>query len=323
MTLVRWIILFGISTSTWGGAAELTEPLGPLVAPVDVDNAKVSIGRKLFSDPILSADGKISCVSCHDFNRGGADARQFSIGIGGALGSINAPSVFNSGLNFRQFWNGRAATLEEQVNGPISHPKEMGATWDDVVSKLKNDPTYLAAFQKAFSDGVTAGNVRQSLAVFERTLVTVDSRFDLFLKGNKKALSPVEFAGYEKFKAYGCISCHQGANVGGNMYQTMGVMGDYFGDRGTPETEADQGRFAVTKKPADMHTFRVPSLRNIALTAPYFHDGSAPNLERAVEIMAQYQLGLKIPKEDRDSIVQFLGTLTGRKPASIDGGGGK
>jgi cytochrome c peroxidase len=199
----------------------------------------------------------------------------------------------------------------------------MGSTWDGIIKTLKSDPSYNAAFARAYPDGVTVANVRNSLAAFESTLVTVDSRFDQFLQGDRKALSAEELAGYSKFKAYGCISCHQGVNVGGNMFQSMGVMGDYFGDRGTPITAADQGRFAVTGNPADMHSFRVPSLRNVELTAPYFHDGSAPDLQRAVEVMAKYQLGLKIPAGDRDAIVKFLGTLTGRKPATAAGAAGQ
>jgi len=222
-------------------------------------------------------------------------------------------SVLNAGFNFVQFWDGRAQTLEDQVGGPVTHPKEMASTWASVVQKLGADKSYTTAFSEVFPDGVTEANVRTAVSAFERTLVTVDSRFDRWLGGDKSALNGDEMAGYERFKTAGCIACHQGQNVGGNMFQRFGVMGDYFADRGNP-TEADLGRFNVTKSEADRHVFRVPSLRNVELTAPYFHDGSAATLPDAVRVMARYQLGRPLSEIEIGQIVSFLKTLTGTIP---------
>ncbi|PWU19285.1 MAG: cytochrome B6 [Bdellovibrio sp.] len=292
-------------------------PIPPL-KPVDSITAeKIRLGRSLFEERLLSRDNSVSCSSCHDLSGAGVDHKPRSIGINGAVGDINAPTVFNATFNFRQFWNGRAKTLEAQIDGPVQNPKEMGSSWNEVVRKLKAIQTYQDRFRKIYPDGVTPENVKDAIATFERQLVTPDSRFDEFLSG-KSALDELAKKGYENFKSFGCISCHQGVNVGGNMYQTMGVMGNYFKDRGTPITEADLGRFAVTKREADKYVFRVPSLRNVELTAPYFHDGSASTLEDAVRVMAKYQLGRQISDREIDSVVAFLKTLTGKAPAVLE-----
>jgi cytochrome c peroxidase len=307
------------------GAAEPIgrEPLQPIPLQILAEAEKAALGHKLFFEPRLSKTNLISCASCHDLASGGADKLAVSTGINGSKGEINSPTVFNSGLNFRQFWNGRAKSLEDQIDGPISHPKELGSNWPEVIAKISADPAYSSAFAKAFSDGITAANIKSALAAFERSLATPNAPFDRYLRGDPAAISEQEKLGYAKFKAYGCVACHQGVNVGGNMFQTMGVMGDYFKDRGTPVTEADLGKFVVTKNPQDKHVFRVPSLRNVALTAPYFHDGSAHTLNQAVKIMAKYQLGRPLPKEDLEAIVAFLKTLTGETPAIIRGPAGK
>jgi cytochrome c peroxidase len=187
------------------------------------------------------------------------------------------------------------------------------------LATLKNDPRYSKKFSQIYADGVTKNNVSDAIAEFERALITPNARFDQFLRGKKHALNDKEFKGYQKFKSYGCVSCHQGINVGGNMYQTMGVMGDYFKDRKTPAREADLGRFLITGKEEDKHVFKVPSLRNVASTAPYFHDGSIPTLEAAVDTMAKYQLGRQMSKEDIESIVAFLKTLSGERPTILGG----
>jgi cytochrome c peroxidase len=223
--------------------------------------------------------------------------------------------VFNASFNFAQFWDGRAKTLEEQVDGPVSHPAEMGSSMDEVVSKLSRDAEYTKAFASTFSDGVTAANVRTAIAAFERTLVTEGAPFDRWLRGDQAALNAKQKAGYELFKGVGCIACHQGRNVGGNMFQRFGVLGDYFKDRGKI-TEADYGRFNVTKNEADRFVFRVPSLRNVEHTAPYFHDGSAQTLTQAVQTMAKYQLGRPLSDEQVTSIVDFLKSLSGKMPES-------
>jgi cytochrome c peroxidase len=218
--------------------------------------------------------------------------------------------VLNATLNFRQYWNGRAETLEQQVDMVVRNPVELGSTWVDVVRKVSQDESYRRAFSTAYGEGVTSGTIQNAIATYERTLLTPNSRFDRYLRGEANAISAQEKAGYLKFKQYGCIACHQGVNVGGNMFQKFGVMGDYFAARGG-SSEADLGRYLVTRDSADAHVFKVPSLRNVMLTAPYFHDGSAKTLNAAVDVMFRYQLGRPASPEDKAAIIQFLGTLTG------------
>ncbi len=289
------------------------EPLQALPPAPREDANRVALGRQLFAERRLSADGTVACVSCHILGQAGQDGRKVSLGVHQRAGSVNAPSVLNAGFNFVQFWDGRAATLEDQVSGPLTNPAEMGGDWARTLGFLKTDASYSAAFARAFGDGVTETNIRSAFAAYERTLVTPDSRFDRWLRGEKGALSPDELAGYERFKSVGCVACHQGANVGGNMFQRFGVMGEYFVDRGHIE-QADYGRFNVTHQEQDRFVFRVPSLRNVALTAPYFHDGSAATLEQAVATMAKYQLGQTLDAPSSAQIVAFLKTLTGRLP---------
>lgn len=295
------------------------EPLLPLPDPPAVDARVAALGERLFHDPRLSADGTVSCASCHTIANGGDDGRGRSLGIRDQEGEINSPTVLNSGLNFVQFWDGRAATLEDQVGGPIEAPLEMGNTWQAVLKTLGADPEYTRAFQGAFADGITQQNVRAAIATFERTLLTPDSPFDRWLKGDKQALDAEQAAGYALFKGVGCIACHQGRNVGGNMFQRFGVFGDYFATRGGVK-KADYGRFNVTGVESDKFVFRVPSLRNVELTAPYFHDGSAASLEDAVRTMAQYQLGRPLEDQQVLRIVAFLKSLTGRLPRTATNG---
>jgi cytochrome c peroxidase len=293
--------------SSW---AQLEEPIRPIPAETRLDAKKVALGDKLFHDQRLSKNNTIACASCHVLSRGGADGLAVSVGINGSKGSINAPTVFNTAYNFRQFWDGRAHSLEEQASVPIHNPKEMGSNWAEVLAKLSQDGTMAAAFKTSYPDGLQPKNIQDALATFQRSLTTPHSRFDKYLRGDQQALKPDELQGYQLFKKYGCVACHQGVNVGGNMFQTFGVMGDYFTKRGNV-TEADLGRYNVTKNPADKHVFKVPSLRNVALTAPYFHDGSAKTLSEAVNVMFTYQLGRSAPQLDKELIVKFLRTLSG------------
>lgn len=307
-TLIVAVVL-GLASSA--SAAPPNEPIAPLPETLKINPARAEIGRKLFHDVRLSANGKVSCASCHDIAKGGADSKSHSIGFRGQATGVNAPTVLNSAFNFVQFWNGRAATLEAQVDGVGQNPVEMGSKWDDVVVWISKDATYKKGFAAAYSDGVTKANIQNAIASFERTLITPRSSFDRYLLGETNAITAEEKAGYAKFKQYGCIACHQGVNVGGNMFQKFGVMGDYFEKRGKP-TEADLGRYLVTGEEEDKNVFKVPSLRNVALTAPYFHDASAPTLEAAVDVMFKYQLGRVASKEDKSAIVAFLKTLTGK-----------
>ena len=287
------------------------EPIEPLPAAPPLDRKVVALGRRLFHEPRLSGDGRVSCSSCHDLAKGGANDRERSLGVNGVQGLVNAPTVYNASLNFVQFWDGRAATLEEQIGGPITNSLEMGSTWEKVLAALRADASYVADFA-ALPGGVTEANVRRAIADFERTLLTRGSPFDRFLAGDESALGAEARAGYEMFKSVGCIACHQGRNVGGNMFQRFGVLGDYFKDRGHV-SDVDYGRYNVTHNESDRYVFRVPSLRNVALTAPYFHDGSAATLTQAVQVMARYQLGRKLSDEQVREIIAFLSSLAGEQ----------
>lgn len=292
-------------------ATVIKEPIQPIPLNVEFNQDKAKLGDKLFHDPQLSADNTISCASCHNLSTGGVDRLPYSTGIKGAIGTINAPTVFNSQFNFKLHWDGSAKTMAEQIDRPISAKHEMASNWSQIVSKLGKSSQYRAAFKRLYKDGITEKNIKDAIVTFEKSLYTPNSPFDKFLRGDKNALTKEEQDGYRRFKEYGCVSCHQGINVGGNMFQTFGLMGDYFQERNQEMTKADLGRFNVTGKESDRHVFKVPSLRNITLTFPYFHDGSAQNLEEAVATMGKYQLGRQLSSQDIDLIVKFLNTLTG------------
>ena len=304
------LLFFAALSAVAGNARADDEPIRPIPDTIEVDPKKVELGRLLFHDPILSRDDTVSCASCHDLANGGGDSRRVSIGIEGKSGVINSPTVFNAGLNFKQFWDGRAETLEDQIDGPVQSEFEMGSLWPDVIAKLYRDPQYPKAFKEIYSDGISRKNVKNAIAEFVRSLITPNSRFDKWLKGDATALSARERRGYKLFKDYGCASCHQGAAVGGNMFQVFGVLNDYFKKRGEI-TEADFGRYNITGNEADRHSFKVPSLRMAPLTAPYLHDGSAATLLDAVEAMFEFQLGRKAPTKDKEDIVAFIETLVG------------
>ncbi|WP_327437736.1 cytochrome-c peroxidase [Pseudomonas donghuensis] len=306
--------LLVLATTLGSSAVSLAQsvggPLMPLPALPQVAAERVELGRKLFFDPRLSSNNDLSCASCHQLDHGGADRLPHSLGVDGKPLPVNTPSVFNAALNFRQFWDGRAQTLEQQAHLVVQSPAEMGSDWTTVVQRIAADPQYRSGFAQAYSDGVSEHSIQNALATFQRTLLTPGSRFDRYLQGNTEILTTEEKYGYQRFQEYGCIACHQGVNIGGNMFQKFGVLGDYFKDRGNP-TEADLGRYNVTGEEDDRHVFKVPSLRNVAVTAPYFHDGSAATLEAAVDVMFRYQLGRTPSAEDKALIVQFLKTLTG------------
>ena len=290
-----------------------SEPILPLPDSVDVNMDKVLVGRSLYFDTALSGDGTVSCATCHMLEHGGAEPRKTSTGIGGQIGPINSPTVLNSSYNFVQFWDGRAKDLQEQAAGPVENPIEMGTKWDDVVKRLAKNEEYAATFAKLYDDGITKDNVTDAIAEYEKSLIT-PSRFDAYLKGDQDAITDAEKQGYQTFKEVGCTACHSGINVGGAMFQKMGLVKDYFKDRGTPITEADLGRFNVTKNESEKHFFKVPTLRNVELTSPYLHDGSRATLEETVKVMGTYQLGRELTDAQVNSIVAFLKTLTGTLP---------
>ncbi len=292
-------------------AAISTEPITPLplhVAGLDPD--KVKLGSRLFHETALSVSNAIACDTCHPLDRGGTDHVQHPAGLDSNAGLINTLTVFNCGFNFRQFWDGRAATLEDQIDEPITDPLGMASNWDLAVSRLRAVPSYQADFSATYADGITPDNIKNAIATFERSLVTPNSRFDKYLRGDRNAITALELAGYNLFKSYGCINCHQGTNVGGNMYEKLGIMREYFNDKGGIK-RADMGRYAITHIAENLHEFKVPGLRNVAVTAPYFHNGSASTLDQAVAVMGKYQLGLELPKEHIARITAFLKTLTG------------
>jgi cytochrome c peroxidase len=287
----------------------VTEPIQPIPLTIAFDPNKVSLGKQLFEDARLSEDNRISCVSCHNLNLGGVDRRVRSIGINGNLTDVNTPTIFNASFNFRFNWNGKFENLTDHLNTLMTNPKVMGVKWDTLMEKLQKDAEYMKVFDRIYPDGLTPTNIKDAIVVYEQSLYTPNSRFDRFLRGDKQVLTQSEKEGYKLFKNYGCISCHQGVNVGGNMFQRFGIIGDYFAERGNI-TRADLGRFNVTKEETDRYVFRVPSLRNVELTPPYFHDGSAATLEKAIAVMVEYQLGRPLSGEKIDLIAQFLRTLT-------------
>ncbi len=305
------IFIFILLSCPLYASETLKEPIVPIPEPDIVNPDIVELGRQLFHEPKLSRDGSISCASCHSLSTGGVDRLVVSIGIDSQKGGINAPTVFNSSLNVRQFWDGRAFDLLEQAGGPILNPKEMGSSWKHVLSVLNGDPAYLKKFSRSFSDGITISNVKIAIVSFEETLLTPNSRFDQYLLGSQDAITGEELAGYRLFKQYGCTSCHQGMAVGGNLFQKFGIMDDYFSDRGGI-VEADYGRFNVTRNEIDKFVFKVPGLRNIELTGPYLHDGSIGTLNSVVEKMMIYQLGIAPVEKDIQLIVKFMKTLTGK-----------
>lgn len=291
------------------------EPLRPLPPP-RVPAAEAALGRALFNDPLLSRDRTVSCATCHPLDKGGSDNLPVSVGVGGAKGAVNAPTVFNTAFNIAQFWDGRATTLEQQVDGPLQNPVEMDATWPEIIARLSKSD-YAPRFRATFGADPSPELVRRALAGFERSLITTDARFDRWLAGADQAIDADEKKGYALFKSYGCASCHQGANVGGNLFQKLGFFGNWFQDRGRPVDQADLGRFNVTGRDSDRHVFKVPSLRLAVLTPPYFHDGSVASLDEAIRIMGRYQLGRDIPDGDITLMVKFLGTLV---PEKLPGG---
>lgn len=297
-----------LDPKTW---RELFSPL-PAVAASEahpLTAAKIALGRRLFFEKRLSKSGELSCNSCHDLNSFGVDNEATSAGHEGKRGSRNSPSVYNAALHAAQFWDGRAKDVEEQALGPVMNPIEMAMpTETQVVALLREDPSYVSAFAAAFpeeTDPISFRNVGKAIGAFERTLIT-PSRFDAFLSGDSNALSPQELEGLRTFRDIGCASCHGGSTLGGLMFQKLGLV--------RPYATNDLGRYETTKLETDKYVFKVPSLRNIEKTGPYFHDGSITTLEQAVRIMGEHQLGRSLSDEQVTNITAFLKSLTGALP---------
>lgn len=292
----------------------------PTEAPAPDDNAttaeKVELGKMLYHDPRLSSTGTVSCSSCHNTMLGGEDNRPNSMGVNGQTGGRSAPTVWNAAFNKVQFWDGRAPSLEAQAAGPVTNPIEMGMkSWDDVVARLKAIDGYDTAFEQAFGkDSISKDNATKAIAAYERTLITPNSPYDKYVDGNKAVLTVQQVRGMNKMEEFGCTGCHSGAAFnGGGAFQRFPVIGnDYF--EAQYHFKKDKGLAEVTQNPADEHLFKVPTLRNIALTAPYFHNGSVKTLEQAVLVMGKVQLGKELSKEDVADIAAFLNALTGEFP---------
>jgi cytochrome c peroxidase len=291
---------------------KLFQPLPDVMADAQnpITEAKVALGRMLYYEPRLSKNHDVSCNTCHPLAEYGVDRQAVSDGHRKQLGTRNSPTVYNAAGHIAQFWDGRAATIEEQAKGPVMNPVEMAMPSEKAaVAVLKSMPEYVAAFRKAFpaqKDPVSYDNMARAIGAFERKLVT-PSRWDKFLRGDRTALSDAEKAGFNKFVEVGCNMCHLGAYVGANSFQKLGLVKPWSHTK-------DLGRYAVSKQEADKLVFKVPSLRNIDQTAPYYHDGSVKTLEEAVRLMAEHQNGRKITKAETESIVRWLKALTGPIP---------
>ena len=285
------------------------EPIKPIQAAQVSDAGKVELGKKLWFEPRLSMSGIISCNTCHNLSMGGTDNLKTSIGHGWKAGPVNSPTVFNSSLAIAQFWDGRAADLKEQAGGPIQADVEMNMPHTLAVGILQSIPGYVDEFRRVYGkDKIDIDMITDSIAEFEKTLVTPNARFDKWLAGDDKALTEKELAGYTLFKESGCVACHNGPAAGGTSFQRMGVVEPY------KTSSPAEGRSAVTGVDADRFNFKVPTLRNVELTYPYFHDGQAATLEEAVDIMGRLQLSRTYSADEIGSIMAFLKTLTGELP---------
>ncbi len=306
------VLLVVVGTFAVTNVVFAKEPIDPISPVKNINLAQVELGKKLFFDPRLSKSGFISCNSCHNLGMGGTDNLKTSIGHKWHQGPINAPTVLNSSLNIAQFWDGRAEDLKAQAGGPIANPGEMASSHTLAIDVLESIPEYVIEFKQTFGqDHIDIDQVTEAIAEFEKTLVTPNSRFDQWLLGNKDVLTSKELAGYKLFKDSGCVACHYGPAVGGLSFQIMGVVEPY-------ETKSTaEGLSAVTGKDADRFKFKVPTLRNVELTYPYFHDGEAETLTEAVDVMGRLQLGKKFSSAENANIVAFLKTLTGDQPSFL------
>ena len=304
------VLALSIGVSLSAMAAPRNEPIQPIEPAPITDEAKVELGKQLFFDPRLSKSGFISCNSCHNLSMGGSDNLPTSIGHNWQEGPINSPTVLNSSLNLAQFWDGRAGDLQEQAGGPIENPMEMGFTHDLAVGVIASIPQYVESIKNVYNvDKVTINEITDAIAEFEKTLVTPNARFDQWLKGDDNAITAYELEGYELFKSVGCTACHNGVNIGGNSFQKMGLYEEYV------TNNPAEGVAGLSGEDADRFKFKVPTLRNVELTYPYFHDGAYWKLEDAVDVMARLQLGRKLEKDEIDKITAFMKTLTGEQPS--------
>lgn len=295
------------------------EPIFPIPLQIIVETSKASLGETLFFDTRLSNNNQVACATCHQLDAGGDDNTAMGISAATDQHIINTPSIFNAQFNFRQNWDGSVKTLEEQIDMVLKNQHEFDNNWADIIMALSKDEALTKEFYDVYQDGISRENIVNAIVEFEKTLTTPNSRFDQYLRNEDADLSKEEIKGYLVFKELGCISCHQGVNVGGNLYQKFGVFYNYIAERGDVK-KPDYGRMNVTNRQMDAFVFKVPSLRNIAVTAPYLHDGSAETIEEAISIMGKTQLGRTLSTDEILLIKSFLLTLTGEyKNKPLDG----
>ena len=294
------------------------EPISPIPLQSLVDHNKANLGERLFFDLRLSSNSELACSSCHQLEAGGDDNVAKGISNAASQHMINTPSIFNAKFNFRQNWDGSVKTLEQQIDMAVKNHHIFKSSWEDIIATLSQDHEFNNDFDEIYLDGITRENIIEVLVEFEKTLITPNSRFDRYLRNEDDVLTEQEIQGYEDFKELGCISCHQGINIGGNLYQKFGVFYNYIAERGEI-SKTDYGRMNISNRQMDAFVFKVPSLRNIAVTAPYLHDGSAETLQEVIAIMGRTQLGRTLTIEETQSIEAFLNTLTGEyKNISLD-----
>jgi len=324
---MRFIVLVSAALSvSLAFGASIVSPL-PKKPPVPADNpitsAKIVLGKQLYFDPRLSKDGSVSCNSCHNVMGSGTDNKRFSVGVGGKLGGRNSPTVWNAAFLSVQFWDGRAKNLEEQAKGPLTNPVEMAMpNHQAVVDRVKKIPGYVEQFKKVFSgaDPVNIDNIAKAIATYERTLITPNSPFDQYLAGKPSAISKKAVQGYKKVQEVGCMACHSGVNFAGpNLPEGIGFYQKFPTFTDNPyvskyKLTEDTGRHVATKQDQDKYMWRVPTWRNIALTAPYLHNGSVNDLSEVVRLMAKTQLNRDVTDQDVEEIVAFLETLNGKIP---------
>ena len=283
-----------------------------------ITEEKVTLGKTLYFDKILSKDNTQSCNTCHNLNTYGVDNNSFSAGNNGELGGRNSPTTLNAALHMVQFWDGREPHVEAQAGGPVLNPVEMAMESEEaVVERLENSDLYIDLFEEAFpldETPISYENMKLAIGAFERKLIT-PSKFDDYMNGNSHALNEAEKEGLNTFMEAGCTTCHMGPLLGGSMYQKFGLHADYWNH--TQSVKKDNGRFDVTGKEADKYVFKVPSLRNISKTAPYFHDGSVESLNKAIAIMSVTQVGKELSEKEINSIALFMETLTGELPEEL------
>ncbi|MDD6823743.1 MAG: cytochrome c peroxidase [Paraprevotella sp.] len=320
--LTEWILSQRQERFATGTACEAyaQHALQPIPDSLSTDIRKVTLGRKMYNEARVSLDGTLSCATCHVIDKGGADSRgtRTSEGINGQFGGINAPTVLNAAFNVEQFWNGRAHTLADQAAGPPVNPVEMGdQTWEQICERLSQDASLVAEFQSIYPEGITQATVTDAIAEYEKTLITPNDRLDQMLKGDENALTEEEKKGLAAFMDNSCAVCHVGKTLGGQSFETLGIYEDYYAAReqSNPDivyNDDDKGLAGFTGDTADLHRFKVPGLRNISKTSPYFHDGTQATIEDAVRAMFRFELGVKeAPESDVASISAFLRTLDG------------